>query len=218
MSIEELQSRRVAMGSAAFAAQFQQDPVPAGGRTFMAGWMERTYTDAPECRFKVLSIDSAWKTGPQNDYSVLATWGFNGVDFYLLDVMRGRWEFPELARRVVERYGALKPNAVIVEEQQSGLAILQQLKSTTGIPLIPLRPSGTKESRALAVTPYFEGGKVVLPERAPWLDAWLHEHLRFQSDKHDDQVDTTSMALSYLSMLTVAPRTDYSKFRGFMGR
>src|SRR6185437_3011050 len=102
---------------------------------------------------------------PANDYSVLATWGYDFQDFYLLDVLRGKWEFPELQKRVVERYDRWHPNAVVVEEQQSGLAILQQLRANTSIPLIPLRPKGDKLSRAQAVTPFFEGSRVLLPER-----------------------------------------------------
>jgi predicted phage terminase large subunit-like protein len=41
-----------------------------------------------------------------------------------------------------------------------------------------------------------EGGRCSVPESAPWLDDWLTEHERFPFGAHDDQVDTTSMALT----------------------
>lgn len=216
--IEKLERIRLRSASA-FEAQYQGDPVPAGGRTFLDAWMQKTYPhdSPPDCPIKALVIDSAWKTGPANDYSVLATWGFDFQNFYLLDVLRGKWEFPDLQRWVLDRYGLLRPQAVVVEEQQSGLAILQQLHANTAIPLVPVRPKGDKLSRAQAVTPLFEGGRVVLPDSAPWLDAWKHEHLRFPAGK-DDQVDTTSMALSYLSTFIMVDRPDYTDYEGFLGR
>jgi phage terminase large subunit-like protein len=45
------------------------------------------------------------------------------------------------------------------------------------------------------VTPMFESGRVVLPKSAVWLDDWVREHLRFPGGAHDDQVDTTALAL-----------------------
>ena len=39
---------------------------------------------------------------------------------------------------------------------------------------------------------------VCLPQSAPWLDNWMHEHLSFPNAQHDEAVDTTSLALSML--------------------
>jgi phage terminase large subunit-like protein len=35
------------------------------------------------------------------DWSVGTVWGAKGLDFYLLDVRRGRFEVPELRRKVI---------------------------------------------------------------------------------------------------------------------
>ena len=38
-----------------------------------------------------------------------------------------------------------------------------------------------------------------VPQDAPWLAGWLDELLAFPNGRHDDQVDSTSQALSYLT-------------------
>jgi phage terminase large subunit-like protein len=58
--------------------------------------------------------------------------------------------------------------------------------------------TASKWIRADAVSPEFEGGLVVLPCSAPWLDAWMAEHTSFPNAVHDEAVDTTSLALSVL--------------------
>ena len=54
-------------------------------------------------------------------------------------------------------------------------------------------------SRLLAESPKFEAGQVLLPREAPWLASYLDELLGFPNARHDDQVDSTSQALRYLS-------------------
>ena len=45
----------------------------------------------------------------------------------------------------------------------------------------------------------FEAGQVLLPREAPWLATYVTELLVFPNGKHDDQVDSTSQALNWLS-------------------
>lgn len=76
---------------------------------------------------------------------------------------------------------------------------MQMLARETSLPIVGIPPKGDKIARVQAVTPLFETEKVLLPKNAPWLDAWIEEHLRFPAARHDDQVDCTSLALSWLS-------------------
>ena len=57
-----------------------------------------------------------------------------------------------------------------------------------------------KQARLLAQAPMFEAGQVLLPREAPWLATYLAELLAFPNGKHDDQVDSTSQALNWLSL------------------
>jgi phage terminase large subunit-like protein len=44
-----------------------------------------------------------------------------------------------------------------------------------------------------------EGGFVFVPEKAPWLNVYLHELAQFPKGKFDDQVDSTSQALEFMA-------------------
>jgi hypothetical protein len=61
------------------------------------------------------------------------------------------------------------------------------------------RPKFDKEARLLAQAPKFEAGQVLLPREAPWLADYISELLAFPNGAHDDQVDSTSQALHWLS-------------------
>ena len=51
---------------------------------------------------KVQSWDTAFKKNQENDYSACTTWLVGENAYYLIDMWKGRVEFPELKRKVVE--------------------------------------------------------------------------------------------------------------------
>lgn len=190
---------RVDIGSRAWTALYQQEPSAAEGGMFKRAWFERRFDGTPDLPLVVQAVDSAFKTGTLNDYSVIATWGTDGVDYYLLDVWRDRVEFPELRKAILTCAEQWSPNAVLIEDTAAGQSVLQDLHRGTRLPLIPWKVTASKEARAAAVSPICEALKVVLPSGATWRDAWIDEHAAFPTGLHDDMVDTTSMALARLA-------------------
>ena len=98
-----LEELKAAMGSQSFSAQYQQAPVPEGGALIKGEWF-RTYPQAPERapgERVVQSWDTATRAGMTNDYSVCTTWLMRGKDYYLLDVLRIRLEYPDLRRKIL---------------------------------------------------------------------------------------------------------------------
>jgi predicted phage terminase large subunit-like protein len=186
-----------AIGSRNFAALYQQRPAPLGGATFKREWFTHTYNAfARNAAVQVVQVwDTAFKTKQQNDYSVCATWALVGNNAYIVDVFRDRVEFPVLKRKAQELYAKWTPNIVLIEDRASGQSLVQELKHETRIPVVAADIDADKVVRASAVTPYFEAGRVLVPVSAPWLDEWVEEHAAFPNGAHDDQVDTTSMAL-----------------------
>ena len=110
---EVLETMRRAMGSSTFEAQYQQSPVPPGGNMIKIGWFGR-YEHAMDVGPReqlVISWDTAMKASEMHDYSVGTVWLVrNNVDFYLLEVIRERLEYPLLKRKVAETYGTLSPD------------------------------------------------------------------------------------------------------------
>lgn len=203
--LEALERIKTAVGGRVFEAQYQGRPVAGEGGTFKRAWW-RTYDELPEIvRVEVLA-DSAFKTGTSNDYSVFAAWGVDRNDnAYLLRIWRERVEFPDLIRlgkeamRWAEHTFPQVAPILVVEDQASGQSAIQQWQeehvTVTGYSVVG---AGSKQARAEAMTPYVEGGRVSIPAFAEWLDDWLVEHDRFPAGKHDDQVDTTVMAINRL--------------------
>jgi len=192
-----LEEIRTVVGSAAWASLYQQRPAAAEGTLFRRGWW-RYFREQPVFSRIVQSWDTAYKTGAENDFSVCTTWGVAANGYYLLWFWRGRVEFPELKRRMAWLASEYKPTAILIEDKASGQSAIQELKCETVLPIIPVKVDRDKVSRAQAVTPLIEAGKVFLPESAPWLNQYIDELAAFPTGSNDDAVDSTTQALNYL--------------------
>jgi len=192
-----LEQIRSSIGSRAFESLYQGNPTIAEGQIIKREWWQY-YREAPEFKRKIQSWDTAFKDKSQNDYSVCTTWGEAQNGYYLISVWRSKVEFPELKRVAVSLYERDKPNAVLVEDKASGQSLIQELKRKTTIPVLPVKVDKDKVARANAVTPMIEAGKVYVPQNAPWLYDYIEELSAFPNAEHDDQVDSTTQALSYL--------------------
>lgn len=193
----DLQRIRHTIGSAAWASLYQQRPSAAEGAIFKRDWM-RTYRDLPKFQKIIQSVDTAFKAGAENDYSVVTTWGITENGYFLVSLWRGRVEFPELKRQVCSQAEQWKPHAILIEDRASGQSLIQELKLATRFPILPVKVDSDKRARAEAVTPLFEAGKIFVPESAPWHDTFVDELAAFPAGTHDDIVDSTTQALNYL--------------------
>lgn len=212
------------MSSRSFAALFLGRPQNAEGSVFKASWFERRYSEFPRCQravrptsrslwrnysetveeeipLQIISaIDCASKVTLSADFSAIVTIAFDGCDYYILDVVRERLEFADLMRRIVDVYQRYNPRLVVIEEASSGIPIVQELKRSTGLPVVGIPPKGSKVARADAISNLWESGRVALPQRAHWLDSYISEMTQFPSGKHDDVVDATTLGLSSLQV------------------
>jgi predicted phage terminase large subunit-like protein len=76
--------------------------------------------------------------------------------------------------------------------------LIQELRAGTTLPVHPVKVEHDKVSRAHAVTPLIENGKVYLPESAAWRDTVLDETASFPNGQFDDICDSITQALNYL--------------------
>jgi predicted phage terminase large subunit-like protein len=195
--LEDLNRKRRLVGGAAWASLYQQRPASAEGAIFKRGWW-RSYRELPQFSQVVQSWDTAFKKGDESSFSVCTTWGMAQNGYFLLSVWRDRVEFPELRRMLIALAEQWKPTSILVEDRASGQSLLQELKSATTLPVLAVKVDSDKLSRAQAVTPLIEAGKVFLPESAPWLADYIDELATFPTGNYDDAVDSTTQALNYL--------------------
>ena len=153
----------------------------------------------------MVSIDTAFKTGTANDYSAIVVVGSleaprdgYAPGRYLLDAWRGKVEFANLKRRLVEMYQTWHPHQVLIEDAASGQSLIQELRSGTSLPIKPVRVDRDKLSRVAAISPILEARRLLLPETAWWRDDFIAELTSFPAGTHDDWVDAITMALEHL--------------------
>jgi len=186
---------RKALGSYAYAGQMQQRPAPAGGGIFKDEWW-RFASETPRITYRTIYADTAQKTKEANDYTVFQCWG-KSLDgqAVLLDMVRGKWEAPELleqGRAFYEKHrlqtgkGALR--AFKVEDKVSGTGLIQTLKRE-GVPVIAVKRDTDKITRAYDAAPFAESGNVVLMRNCPHLSDFLAEASAFPNGAHDDTLD-----------------------------
>lgn len=199
----EIAEAKRTLGSFAYAGQYQQRPVPAGGGAWKRTWFRFCRRVDLPARFDmvVASWDCAFKDLRTSDYVAGQLWGRLGADFYLLDQIHGRLDFPATlqAIRNLNDRSRHPVNATLVEDKANGSAVLATLKREIA-GLIGINPEGGKESRAAAVAPLIEAGNVWLPmaDEQPWVEDTLLEFVTFPAAKHDDRVDAASQALNWL--------------------
>jgi predicted phage terminase large subunit-like protein len=197
--LEVLHRIREAQGEYNFAGQYQQAPAPLGGGMVKVDWF-KTYTaaDVPS-KFEMTfqSWDTANKPSELSDYSVCTTWGVKEKHAYLLHVFRKRLGYPELKRAVREQAEAFSAKTILIEDKASGTQLIQELISEGMHAVKKYVPTMDKIMRMHSVTSTIENGFVHLPDKAAWLQEYLHELATFPKGKYDDQADSTSQALDW---------------------
>ncbi len=203
--IEVLDELKIAMGSYTFEAQYQQQPMPSDGNLFKADWLKITGNGngdeiGDRRRHIVQSWDTAIKTGSTNDYSVCITARLWRKEVHILNVWRGRVEFPNLVKKAVELARTFEARTMLIEDKASGSQLIQTLRDGNE-PRVPSpisrNPEADKFTRAAGVSSMVEAGQLYLPEDAHWLVDFKKELLAFPSSRHDDQVDALSQLLEW---------------------
>ncbi len=211
------------LGSYAFASQYQQNPIQAGGGIIKKSWIKR-YNDSIKSNTKWEMVYQSWdcaiKAGENHDYSVCTTWGLYQNRLHLLHVFREQLEYPYLYKAIMSMSQRYKPNSVLIEDKAAGQQLLQDLTRRANqaasvetehiansnldildrcdynsIPAVAVVPKYDKVTRLMLVSPMFENEMVLLPEYADWLPEFEQELLSFPIDRHDDQVDSLTQML-----------------------
>jgi predicted phage terminase large subunit-like protein len=190
---------RRTIGEYNFAGQYQQAPAPLGGGLVKPAWFARYRAEElPETFERIVqSWDTANKATELSDFSVCTSWGIRAKHLYLIDVVRERFDYPELKRRVKDEYRRWRADVVLIEDKASGTQLIQELLDEGMHAATRYRPQADKVMRIYAQTAMIENGFVHLPETAPWLARYLFELANFPYGRHDDQVDSTAQMLDW---------------------
>lgn len=196
-----IQELRTSLGNFAAAGQLQQRPLPADGAIFRREHILHWDTLPKTTEMHIIhSWDMSFKDTDGTDYVVGQVWGRVGASFYLIDQVRGQFDFVATVHQLLNLLERHPARGIYVEDKANGPAVLSALRHKVA-GLIAVQPMGSKQSRANAVTPLFEAGNVFFPPvSTPWVADLVDELLRFPRAAHDDQVDALTQALNKLSV------------------
>lgn len=208
---KELDALKKSLGPQAYSAQFQQDPVTAGGNVFKAEWFryfsvsDQFYVlHRPDGEKKVLrqqcwlfaTVDLAISKSNSADYTVIATWAVTpDNDLLLVELLRERLDGPEAEATIKQCYARHRQTYIVVEATAYQLTMTQQL-ARGGVPVKPYKPHRDKVSRAISASTFYAAGQVYHQQFAAYLTDLETELVNFPVGAHDDTVDAVSCATS----------------------
>ncbi len=199
--LEELESVKASLAIGKWNAQYQQNPTAEEGSIIKREWWNLWEKDLPPLYHVIQSYDTAFLKKETADFSAITTWGVfyptedSGPNLILLDVVKDRFEFPELRRVALEQYQYWKPESVIIEGKASGMPLTFELRKQ-GIPVINYTPSrgNDKHARVNAVAPLFESGQIWATDDK-FTEEVIEECAAFPYGDHDDLVDSMTQAV-----------------------
>lgn len=205
---KEIAELKDSMSELGAACQLQQRPTAKLGGYFKRDWFANRVENS-DVIARYISIDSASVDSKTADYSaIVVTEITSEYKIFIRDVIRGKWQFPELidvVTKTIKQY-KWKLWGVIIENKSSGIQLIQTLTQSSedwiAALITPYTPKESKEQRA--VTPSFicEKGYVIFPphtEQYPFLVEFEKEFFDFPNNAHDDMVDAFDMVCLYLA-------------------
>jgi len=191
------------LGSYAAEALYQGNPSPPEGLLF-----KRKHFDIVPHAPKGLSWVRYWDlaTSEANAASYTAS-GKAAVTsdghVYIDGVIRGKWAWPYVRKLIKQIAQDEKRDVMIgIESQSSQKGMVQEFwadPEMVDFGIIGIPVSVSKRIRSISTMARGEAGKLHLVKGA-WNDAFIQEHIEFDTGDYDDQVDMSSGCMHMLGM------------------
>lgn len=207
---ETLLKKKAANKRSYWLALYQQQPIALDGNILKVEHVKMWKRDETPGFVKIIaSLDTAFSTKDTADYSVMQIWGiFTRLErdsqgreskvthLFLVDQVRERLEYPDLVRKCEKIKKKYDPEVWVIEKKASGQSLIQDLRRR-GYLIAEYTPDKDKVSRATAITPFLEAGRVWFLDKM-WARDTLDEWAAFPKGRHDDTVDAAAHAFIYL--------------------
>jgi len=213
-----------------FSAQYQQEPVPAGGALFKADWFE-VLDQEPDIIATFITIDGAETEKQYNDATAMSFWGLyklkhdnteiNMYAIHWLDCWE-EWVEPKDLESLFDDFYAgclrhpVQPLVSAIEKKSSGTTLLSLLKKRQGLSLIDVDRSvadGSKTDRFIEIQPYIASRQITLPKYGKHNVKVLKHMTSITASnvhKRDDIADTCQMAIDIALMRKMIIRQSVS--------
>lgn len=240
LSPEALAQKRRDMGPYVFGCQMLLNPIADATQNFKREWLRFYSSTDGHGMVKALLVDPASAKKKGSDYTAAGVLGL-GADgnIYVLDLLRDRLNLSQRTSMLLTMHREWKPYRVGYEKYGKDSDIehirSEQERLEYRFEVTEVGGSQPKEDRIKRLVPYFEQGRVYLPERLMRRDyegkmynaveAFIEdEYLAFPVCLHDDMLDMMARIFDLFPdglpwpdrLATLAPRqavTNYDPFR-----
>lgn len=188
-----------------FQAQYQQNPINAGGNLFKEEWLDWS-DDIPALdKYEWIYFvgDTAFSDKQTADYSVLSTFGVLDKKLYLIDVFRKKVDsidLPKVIDDICVKYKIYQMDYTWLEPKASGTTIIQALRKYSNNVKIPsdddikkhMKRIVNKVERANDCMGWIDkdNKNVIINKRIDNFEEIKSELLNFPTAVNDDFVDT----------------------------
>ena len=235
------------MGSYAVSGQFQQTPTPDDGGIIRKSWWQLWDNPSgfPQFDTIIAAVDTAYTEKTENDYSAMSVWGVFSEDpvaeaqkagtsyavervykqphpkVMLIYAWQERLAFADLVQKIGQTCSRFQVDRVLVEDKAAGIPVSTELRRLFANKAFAVQldnpGSIDKTSRLYSIQHLFEEGLVYAPDKS-WADEVIDQCTKFPKAKHDDLVDTVSMAMRYLRRTSLVQRAEEVQEEYDLGR
>lgn len=192
-----------------FSAQYLNEPFSGENQLFKPE-MFKYWNQRPEGLYVAMAVDLAISEAKQADYTAITVVGMDHEwKLYVLDYLRGHWKPGDIVGNTFAMHEKWRPNVAGMEvngfQRTLRLACEEEMRRRRyyfPIEEIKTGPQITKEQRIKSLEPFYRSGKVF---HAAWMKGkdMEIELQTFPKGRHDDLIDSLSMALPLLHPGTV---------------
>ena len=188
------------VGSIAFAQEYQHKPFSEEDAIIKPDWIKECepsqVPDKHTRLARVLTIDPAASERQTADFTAMIVADlYTDGNVYIRAIRNQRTSPSVTADTVRELDEIYKPQVIGIEKGALGLVFRDLLE---GLPVIGLEPDKDKVRRLLAVSRFFEAGRVYTVKNIQNGQAFREQLIEFPKGTHDDMVDAAAYAVRLL--------------------
>lgn len=188
------------IGSISFAQEYQHKPFSEEDAMIKPDWIkecEPSQVPDKHARLaRVLTIDPAASERQTADFTAMIVADlYTDGNVYIRAIRNQRTSPSVTADTVRELDEIYKPQVIGIEKGALGLVFWDLLE---GLPVIGLEPDKDKVRRLLAVSRFFEAGRVYTVKNIQNGQAFREQLIEFPKGTHDDMVDAAAYAVRLL--------------------
>jgi predicted phage terminase large subunit-like protein len=195
-NIDVVRSIEKQIGEHFFQSQYQQKPKSSKGFIKKS---QMFFCDEDISQYVkngvFVSVDCAFKTGENNDFTAITLWVAKKSTVVLFDVILAKMELIEIQKKIEELMKKYSVLQIIIEDKASGISLIQALKRKYFSKIVAIKVTNAKDIRFCSALPYLESGQVIFTKSTN--QAVITQITEFPNVKHDDAVDSISQFVNW---------------------